>query len=132
MSSTVESDVNKLKTNFNKLVSMCSTLQTNMNAKISTVSDDVESVKTNFNKLVNMCSTLQTNLNSKISTLKETVNAVSASAGSGSGGSSGGSSVNISPVITQLNALVDYLEGWINTGNLTMNNIRSTVGQRLN
>ena len=131
MSSSIESDVSKLKTNFNKLVNMCSTLQSNMNTKISNVSDEVATVKSNFNKLVSMCSTLQTNLNTKISALRESVDSVSAGTGS-SGGSSGGSSVNIAPVITQLNALVDYLEGWINTGNLTMNNIRSSVGGKLN
>ena len=68
-------------------------------------------------------------IQSQIDALQTSISQISQSASSSSSGDSNDAA--ITAIETQLDALVDYLQSWVNTGNLTMSDIRNSVGQPL-
>ena len=114
---------------------------------------DFESFKTKFNTLVRYCSTMQNNVNSKnadmrsrfntlveaMKEIRDTCQSLSESIDAGASGSgSGSSSVDLSGIRQgmsqmndQLDSLITYLSSWIDNGNVSMNDLRSIVGEKI-
>ena len=102
--SVTQADLNQIKTKFNALVTYVKTMQTNIENKF-------EAHKNSINGLVNVCSNLRDSV--------QNIN------------TSSSNDANLKQTAQQLNALVDYLNNWIDTGNVTMNDIRTAVGEPL-
>ena len=100
-----------LRSTLNRFVAWVNEVKANHEAKF-------ETYKRSINGMVSICLNLQ-------AALKE-------SSPSSDGVSIPTSSVEkINDCITQLNATIDYLESWADIGNLTMKDVRESVGERL-
>ena len=105
--------------------------------------DELETMKQKFNNLVKLCSKLKTNTTTDLNTLNARITEVANYATSLKSSipqtisTDGGETIDLSAYATKsdidtiaqrLNSLVDYLEHWIDIGNVNMNSIRDSVG----
>ena len=112
MSSYVtKQEYNQLKTKFNSFVQAVAK-QFNANK------ETLEKHKTSINGILNGVKQIQTSLKNVAAQASDTSSADETIA-------------KLNSVITQLNATVDYMENWADTGNLTMKDVRDSVGEAL-
>ena len=93
-----------------------------------------DALRSTLNRFVTWVNEVKANHEAKLETYKRSINgmvAICQNIQAALKESSPSSVEKINDCITQLNATVDYLESWADTGNLTMKDVRESVGERL-
>ena len=105
--------------------------------------DELDAMKRKFNTLVKLCSNLKADTITDLNTLNKRITdvanyatslessipqTISTETGESIDLSTYATKSDIDTIAQRLNSLVDYLEHWIDIGNVNMNDIRDSVG----
>ena len=99
-------DINQIKTAFNEFV---------------------KAVQANFEQYDTLLATYKKSINGIVNGMKSVSNELQKASTS----IPPDTIAKINSIITQLNATVDYMESWADAGNVTMKDVRDSVGSRL-
>ena len=120
MSYVSQAELAPIKTRINQITAYLSELVASFNTQLS-------SIKKNFNGLVDGCKSLETNVNTKTETLPTIEENIEASKTQLGNSDVAEAVANLQKMRTNLDSLINYLEHWIDAGNVNMKDIRASV-----